>query len=99
MRYLPVIAILVTLSGCCTAKSLLTSADPANSNLCSDACIHLRVLGCPEGDPLEDGTACEQFCLETQKAGHPLNLTCVIGMTACSELDTVCTKAPETGCH
>jgi len=56
------------------------------------ACEHLRVLGCPEGQPLEDGTTCEKFCKDTQENGQPLNPTRVMSITTCIEIEG-CTRA------
>jgi len=61
--------------------------EPNDTENCAAACTHLTALGCPEGEPLEDGTSCTKFCVDTQKSGHPLNPTCVMKMTACSELE------------
>jgi len=50
------------------------------------ACENLRKLGCPEGEPLEDGITCEKFLVDTHLNGHGLNPTCVMRMKACNEL-------------
>jgi len=60
--------------------------EPNDTENCPAACEKLRELGCPEGQPLEDGTTCEKFCTDTQQSGHPLNPTCVMGMSSCTEL-------------
>ena len=58
---------------------------------CPAACEKLRELGCPEGQPLEDGTTCEKFCKDTQESGHALRPSCVMNITACSQVND-CTK-------
>ncbi len=61
--------------------------EPTDTANCASACARLSELGCPEGEPLEDGTTCTMFCEETQKQGHPLNPTCVMDMTSCTQLN------------
>lgn len=56
---------------------------PTDNN-CPGACQHLRALGCEDGNPLPDGTPCEVFCEETQKAGHALRPSCIMTLTSCS---------------
>jgi hypothetical protein len=53
---------------------------------CSAFCQHLRTLECQEGAPLKDGTPCETFCIDTQEAGHDLNIPCVLQIQSCGEL-------------
>jgi hypothetical protein len=65
--------------------------EPKDTADCPAACEKLRELGCPEGDPLEDGTTCEVFCKDTQESGHALRPSCVMGITDCSQLRD-CTK-------
>lgn len=67
------------------------AVEPNDTENCPAACENLRKLGCPEGEPLENGTTCEKFCEDTQKAGHGLNPTCVMAMTECSGL-AACTN-------
>lgn len=52
---------------------------------CADFCRHLRALQCQEGEPLPDGTSCETFCIDTQKAGHNLNIPCILQIQSCAE--------------
>lgn len=61
--------------------------EPLDTDQCPAACEHLRELGCPEGDDLPDGTTCEDFCVESQKNGFPLNPTCVKGISSCLEIN------------
>lgn len=73
--------------GCASCEPKPTPHPPTDTDQCPAACEHLRELGCPEGDPLEDGTTCEKFCIDTQEAGHGLNPTCVKDITSCEEID------------
>ncbi len=50
---------------------------PKDTDKCDSVCTKLRMLGCEEGDDLEDGTSCSKFCHETQNNGYALNLTCI----------------------
>jgi hypothetical protein len=43
-------------------------------------------LGCKEGEPLRDGTSCETFCINTQEAGHNLNIPCILQIQSCTEI-------------
>lgn len=61
---------------------------------CLAACETLQRLGCPEGEPLEDGTSCVQFCEKTQKEGHPLKPVCVKDITSCDQLDDCMAPTP-----
>lgn len=63
---------------------------PTDTGSCAAACEHLASLGCEEGKPLEDGTSCEKFCVDTQNSGHGLNPSCVVGIESCEELEAVC---------
>jgi len=63
---------------------------PVPSEGCAGACAHMLKLECPEGAPLEDGTTCETFCTNTEAAGHALDTECVMGVTSCEELHSVC---------
>ena len=60
----------------------VTPVAPTDTN-CVGACAHLQVLGCPEGDPLEDGTTCIEFCEQTQAAGHALRPSCIMTIKSC----------------
>lgn len=61
---------------------------PEDTDQCPAACERLRELGCEEGSPLEDGTTCEQFCIDTQESGHALNPTCVKSINSCEEIES-----------
>jgi len=74
------------LGATCQTRPPPVPIEPTDTANCASACAKLQHLGCPEGDPLEDGTTCTKFCEDTQQSGHALNPTCVMGMTACSEL-------------
>lgn len=63
---------------------------PKDTHLCDDACANLQELGCPEGDPLPDGTTCTEFCVKTQNAGSALNPTCVAKIQSCGQMSSVC---------
>ena len=96
MKFLKMFA-LVMLSGMLLGASCRgihpppIAVEPNDTENCPAACENLRVLGCPEGEVLEDGTTCEKFCADTQEAGHGLNPTCIMTMKACSELEA-CTN-------
>lgn len=70
----------------CQSPVVPVIIEPKDTDKCPAACENLRRLGCDEGKPLEDGTTCEKFCLDTQKNGHPLNPTCVMSIKVCSEI-------------
>ena len=55
---------------------------------CQAYCQHLRTLGCKEGEPLQSGTSCETFCIDTQKAGHDLKTACVLKIRSCGEIQS-----------
>jgi len=93
MKYLLVVFSFFGFS-CSCCDPVPDPVDPPDTQDCGAACSHLRDLGCEEGQPLEDGTTCEQFCVETQDSGHWLRPSCVINITTCSELETVCGEAP-----
>jgi len=61
---------------------------PTDTPNCASACAHLNELKCEEGKPLEDGTTCEAFCINTQNSGHALNPTCIMKITKCDEINT-----------
>lgn len=65
-----------------------TPHPPEDTDKCPAACERLRELGCPEGEPLEDGTTCEDFCIQTQDEGHALNPTCVMEIDSCEEIES-----------
>ena len=63
---------------------------PVPSEGCAGACAQMQKLGCPEGEPLEDGTTCAKFCTDTEAAGHAMNTECIIKVSSCEELKTSC---------
>lgn len=63
---------------------------PVPTEGCAGACYHMQQLGCPEGEPLEDGTTCEKFCLDTEEAGHPMKTECILKVTSCDAMKTDC---------
>lgn len=73
------------LAGC--PKPTPVPNPPPDTDKCPAACEKLRSLGCEEGQPLEDGTTCEQFCQATQDAGHWLNPTCIMSIESCGEIE------------
>lgn len=66
--------------------------EPDDTEQCAAACIHLRNLGCEEGQDLEDGTTCTKFCVDTQVSGHALSPSCVLTISSCEELEPKCAK-------
>lgn len=87
-----VIAAAMTVMGSkCGVQPQPAPVPPKDTADCPAACEKLRELGCPEGQPLEDGTTCEKFCKDTQDSGHALRPSCVVGITACSQLND-CSK-------
>lgn len=75
----------------CQSRPPPIPIEPFDTHNCAAACMRLQDLGCPEGLPLEDGTTCTRFCIETQQSGHALNPTCVMTMSSCAEL-AACTE-------
>jgi len=61
---------------------------PNDTDRCGAACAHLVALGCEEGQPLPDGTSCEEFCVDSQVNGHALAPSCVEKVKACADLKT-----------
>jgi hypothetical protein len=80
------ILLVLSMSGCAHCERGVTP-DPEDSQLCPEACAHLQELGCPEGDPLPDGTTCSSWCVYTQEQGHWLNLPCILSIESCDELE------------
>jgi len=72
----------------CVTGPKPTPVEPTDTDKCAAACARLVELGCEEGQPLEDGTTCAKFCVDTQESGHALNPTCVVGLQACGQLGT-----------
>ncbi len=62
---------------------------PQDTHNCANACAHLQSLGCPEGESLEDGTTCREFCESTQMNGHALNPSCVMKIQRCTDMESV----------
>ena len=86
IRLLSVIfAALLLMGSTCNPKP--TPHPPEDTHRCTPACERLRALGCEEGEPLEDGTTCEAFCVETQESGHALNPTCIMQIDSCDEIE------------
>ena len=81
-----VVFILVSCSG--TFDVVPTPNVPTDTPNCNSACARLNELKCEEGKPLEDGTTCETFCINTQNSGHALNPSCVMKITACDQINT-----------
>lgn len=85
------ILFLASISLGATCKPAPTPVEPKDTADCPAACEKLRELGCPEGQPLEDGTTCEVFCKNTQESGHALRPSCVMGITSCDQVND-CSK-------
>jgi hypothetical protein len=66
---------------------------PTDTDMCAPACARMRELQCPEAAPLDDGTTCEEFCVQTQMRGHGLNPTCIAQIKTCQGV-TECTENP-----
>jgi hypothetical protein len=74
------------LGASCQTRPPPIPIEPHDTVDCAAACERLQHLGCPEGDPLSDGTTCLEFCTNTQQSGHPLNPSCVMDMESCNDL-------------
>ena len=80
--------VLMMLGASCRGVHLPPIAvEPNDTENCPAACENLRLLGCPEGLPVENGDTCEKVCVDQQQQGLPRNPTCVMKMSACSELE------------
>jgi len=75
------LALILALVGCVPPVVVVPNRDVD----CPAACQRLRELNCPEGDPLPDGTTCEKFCSDTQKAGHDLHPECIAKIGTCAD--------------
>jgi len=87
------------LSGCrcqvgCVSSSTVTdpampdAAAPSGDVTCADVCAKYRALGCPEGNPTEEGDACEAVCENVQASGIvKLDLDCRANIASCAEID------------
>lgn len=89
---LVLVALLILSGATCQNQVVPVIVEPGDTAKCPAACGHLRALGCPEGQPLEDGTSCEKFCQDTQKNGQPLAPACILTIKECSQIET-CTQA------
>lgn len=61
---------------------------------CSQACSTARALTCPQGmgsRDIDDLKTCEDFCINTEKLRHDLQLDCRIKASTCAEM-TSCDK-------
>lgn len=63
---------------------------PLGGSTCELACAHLQELHCQEGEKLEDGTSCIDWCNYETKNGHAMNTGCVVTITTCQEMNTKC---------
>lgn len=75
----------IFLAGCGSRQ--VQPVEPNDTHMCAAACTRMVDLGCPEGDPLDDGTSCKKFCEITQRRGHALNPSCLAEITSCGEID------------
>lgn len=67
----------------------------AASERCGAACENLRRLGCPEGEPTEDGTTCEELCRRVEtESGLSVWPACVEELDHCPMGDE-CTYSTE----
>jgi hypothetical protein len=88
--------LMLCLIGCGALKNKKVTTDPTKdfpvleSEKCGEMCSHLKQLGCEEGEPLPDGTSCEDFCKSMGNNGHNLNISCILSIKECSELSTKC---------
>jgi len=91
-RVTAILLVAALLGAGCATKDGGTTADGTRTSAfqrpCEDFCQHLRALGCPEGQPLASGTSCEKFCVDTQEAGHDLQIACVLKIRSCGELQS-----------
>ena len=87
-------AIAAIAAGCVSSIQHPAIHAPNDTPQCADACVHLRTLKCAEGNPLPNGTTCEQFCQSTQQSGHALILSCVMRINNCSEMDSLDALCP-----
>jgi hypothetical protein len=52
------------------------------------ACTHLRVLGCPDGEPTADGVVCEVVIPAAMSAGMVrFDLACIAHVQACKDVE------------
>ena len=103
-QHVLLILTLIFLTGCPPKPPRPAPVDPVDTDLCPEACEHMRniprspgsdVIGCEEAEDLSDGTTCEWFCLNTQSEGVALKPSCVLTIKFCSELGPVCFQHPE----
>jgi hypothetical protein len=84
-KALMTILVILFIAGCTTVPVFPT--EPDDTYLCPQVCLHLQVLQCESGKPV-DGVTCEQFCVETQQAGHSLDLSCVLTILDCNAINS-----------
>lgn len=98
MKTIILTLVALVLIGCPASTPRPAPVIPTDTASCPSACQHLRDLGCPEGTPIpnpdhpEDrslASTCEQFCQDTQEAGHALQPSCVMRVRKCSDMQTV----------
>jgi len=90
------LALVVIATACATGGGGSPTPPPSNvggpgsrfQQPCESFCQHLRALGCKEGQPLQSGTSCETFCVDTQEAGHDLKIACVLKIQSCAEIQS-----------
>lgn len=79
MEYLTPIFFLFTFSSCTWFSAHKVVDNPKD---CAPACAHLKALGCPEGEDNAHET-CEEFCMDTLRNGHPLELKKILVAKSC----------------
>jgi len=90
MRKLFILIMVVMLSGVSCKTMPPIPIEPPGTSSCQNACDRLKMLSCPEGEDLPDGTTCTVFCIETQEKGHSLNPQCLKAIDTCEEIYTKC---------
>lgn len=58
-------------------------APPAALN-CDTACAQLRLLGCAEAAPTDDGASCEMVCQNADASKSPLPVACISRAQTCA---------------
>ncbi len=81
-----------SLGSTCHVTPIPMPIEPRDTAMCAAACDHLRLLGCPEGEDLDEHTTCETFCIRTQKNGHALRPACIVHVENCALLETSCNR-------
>jgi hypothetical protein len=91
MKFLALVFAVLVLSGCPSDVIKPKPVEPKDTASCADACGKLNKLGCEEGKPLEDGTSCEKFCVDSQQSGHALRPSCIVEkVQKCADIQPVC---------